>query len=1075
MDESEKAVPTTDSSAEGVSPRQKLARERDRLKLLLDINNAVVSHLDLNELMHVISGSLRRVVPHDVSGIGLYDTEAGELRAHVLEYPDELPAFARGTPIPMKGTTGGEAFSTGKPVFVSKPDPERFHADYAKRTLDAGIRSGGSIPLIAHGRKLGVLGVASMREDAFTEDDIELLCQVANQIAIAVENSLNYEEACKAERDLARRLDELSLLFDVTNSVTSQLDLHALFKAISECLRKVIKCDGLAMTILDREAGRLRVYALNPGAGFVPPLEEGESIPFEGTPGGRAIDSLTTIIVTREELETSTSPFVRRMAGAGVRSGCIAPFVSHGRALGTLGVVSLQENAFTQGDADLMTQIAGQIAIAVENALNFEQARAAEQQAANERRRLELLLEINNRIASTLDLRELFIAISGCLRNLLHHDYADLSFYDAETDRMRVYAIDRSNNIKFGQEDVWASLENTPSGLAIHTRKAVMRERPNLAEFPSESMRRALDDGIKSGCTVPLIARDRVLGVLTVASLREATFSADDVELLTEVGVQVALAVENALNYQAVRIAEQQIARDRDRLKLLLNVNNAVVSHLDLRELMKVISSQLRDTLRYGMVGLSLYEAETNQLRTYAYDVPGDNPHVEEGQLVPLEGSMGGLAFTSGKPVFSNQIEAGRFKSGFNQLIRDAGFKSGGCIPLIAHGRRLGILGVASVEEDVFSENEIGLLSQIANQIALALENALAFREIETLKNKLSEEKLYLEEEINTAYDFEQIIGSSLALKRILKQVETVAPTDSTVLIQGETGTGKELIARAIHNLSGRRERTLVKLNCAAIPMGLLESELFGHEKGAFTGAIAQRIGRFELANRGTLFLDEVGEIPSELQPKLLRVLQEREFERLGSTRTISVDARMIAATNRDLEQMVAEKRFRDDLFYRLNVFPITIPPLRERPEDISLLVRFFANKFARRMKKRIETISTESIAALQHYHWPGNIRELENFVERAVILAQKTELHFPIAEMKPPAKPAPSAPSEPEAAVDRTSLESIEREHIMRVLRETNWVVGGPDGAAARLGLKRTTLQARMKKLGIARHLTAP
>jgi formate hydrogenlyase transcriptional activator len=392
-----------------------------------------------------------------------------------------------------------------------------------------------------------------MREDAFTEDDIELLCQVANQIAIAVENSLNYEEACKAERDLARRLDELSLLFDVTNRVTSQLDLHALFKAISECLRKVIKCDGLAMTILDREAGRLRVYALNPGAGFVPPLEEGESIPFEGTPGGRAMDSLTTIIVTREELETSTSPFVRRMAGAGVRSGCIAPFVSHGRALGTLGVVSLQENAFTQGDADLMTQIAGQIAIAVENALNFEQARAAEQQAANERRRLELLLEINNRIASTLDLRELFIAISGCLRNLLHHDYADLSFYDAETDRMRVYAIDRSNNIKFGQEDVWASLENTPPGLAIHTRNAVMRERPNLEEFPSESMRRALDDGIKSGCTVPLISRDRVLGVLTVASLREATFTADDVELLTEVGVQVALAVENALNYQAVR------------------------------------------------------------------------------------------------------------------------------------------------------------------------------------------------------------------------------------------------------------------------------------------------------------------------------------------------------------------------------------------------------------------------------------------------------------------------------------------------------------------------------------------
>jgi formate hydrogenlyase transcriptional activator len=294
-------------------------------------------------------------------------------------------------------------------------------------------------------------------------------------------------------------------------------------------------------------------------------------------------------------------------------------------------------------------------------------------------------------------------------------------------------------------------------------------------------------------------------------------------------------------------------------------------------------------------------------------------------------------------------------------------------------------------------------------------------------------------------------------------------------LIQGETGTGKELFARAIHSLSERRERTLVKLNCAAIPTGLLESELFGHEKGAFTGAIAQRIGRFELANRGTLFLDEVGEIPLELQPKLLRVIQEQEFERLGSTRTINVDVRLIAATNRDLSRMVAERGFRDDLYYRLNVFPITIPPLRERREDIPLLVRFFASKFARRMKKRIETIPAESVAALQEYDWPGNIRELENFIERSVILTRGAELEISSGEMKLPVKTAPSnAPAVPVAAPENssesTSLESIERDHILRVLNETDWVVGGANGAAARLGLKRTTLQARMKKLGIAR-----
>jgi len=497
-----------------------------------------------------------------------------------------------------------------------------------------------------------------------------------------------------------------------------------------------------------------------------------------------------------------------------------------------------------------------------------------------------------------------------------------------------------------------------------------------------------------------------------------------------------------------------------------------------LRELMRVISCHLRDTLRHDLVGLALYEAESNQLRTYIYDNPNDQPFVEEGKPVPLEGSMAGLAFTTGKPIFQNQI-TNEFQAEVNKQIREAGFKSGGCIPLIAHGKKLGTLGVASFEENVFSDDEVALLCQIANQIALVLENAIAFREIETLKNKLSEEKLYLEEEINTEYDFEQIIGSSPALKRILKQVETVAPTDSTVLIQGETGTGKEMIARAIHSLSARRERTLVKINCAAIPMGLIESEMFGHEKGAFTGAIAQRIGRFELANKGTLFMDEVGEIPQDLQPKLLRVLQEREFERLGSTRTISVDVRLIAATNRNLEQMVAERQYRDDLYYRLNVFPITIPPLRERHEDIPLLIRFFASKFARRMKKRIETIPAPSVAALQQYHWPGNIRELENVIERAVILSSGTDLQIPLNEMKLQARTAIAAGEHGTSKVENTgseagSLEAVEREHILRVLRETDWVVSGPKGAAATLGLKRTTLQARMKKLGITRDTTS-
>jgi formate hydrogenlyase transcriptional activator len=365
-----------------------------------------------------------------------------------------------------------------------------------------------------------------------------------------------------------------------------------------------------------------------------------------------------------------------------------------------------------------------------------------------------------------------------------------------------------------------------------------------------------------------------------------------------------------------------------------------------------------------------------------------------------------------------------------------------------------------SREQD-FTPAESELLSQVAHQIAIAVENALVYQEIAALKERLSKEKLYLEEEIRTEYNFDEIIGESVTLRKVLKQVEVVAPTDSTVLVLGETGTGKELIARALHDRSGRRERTFVKMNCAAIPTGLLESELFGHERGAFTGAIAQKVGRFELADGGTLFLDEVGDISLELQSKLLRVLQEQEFERLGSTRTIKVNVRLVAATNRDLVQMIAGKEFRSDLYYRLNVFPLTVPALRDRREDIPLLVRYFAQKFARRMNKKIDSIPTEGMTTLSRYHWPGNIRELENLIERAVILSQGAELYVPLAELKT----VTNAEAQP-----ITSLEAAERDHIMRALQAAKWIIGGPAGAAVKLGMKRTTLQSKMQKLDISR-----
>jgi formate hydrogenlyase transcriptional activator len=379
-------------------------------------------------------------------------------------------------------------------------------------------------------------------------------------------------------------------------------------------------------------------------------------------------------------------------------------------------------------------------------------------------------------------------------------------------------------------------------------------------------------------------------------------------------------------------------------------------------------------------------------------------------------------------------------------------------VPLISRNRTLGVLAVARREENAFDADEVTFLLQAANQVAIAVDNALAYGEIEDLKDKLAQEKLYLEDEIRGEMDFEGIVGQSSALRHVLNLVETVAPSDSTVLLLGETGTGKELIARAIHDRSRRKNRTFVRLNCAAIPTGLLESELFGHERGAFTGAISQKVGRLELANQGSLFLDEVGDIPIEIQPKLLRALQEREFERLGSTQTKKVDVRLVAATNRDLESMIESREFRSDLYYRLNVFPIRIPPLRERPEDIPLLVRYFAQKYGRRMEKKIESIPAPAMKKLSSWHWPGNIRELENFIERSVILTRGSALQVPISELTNNGRAIPMPGTH----------DANERDEILRILKDTKGRVAGAEGAAARMGLKRTTLISRMKKLGI-------
>jgi formate hydrogenlyase transcriptional activator len=580
--------------------------------------------------------------------------------------------------------------------------------------------------------------------------------------------------------------------------------------------------------------------------------------------------------------------------------------------------------------------------------------------------------------------------------------------------------------------------------------------------------------GLGSGLRVPLTTPHRRLGVFGIHRDTVNPFSEEEISFLGLIGRVVAFALDDGLN---LRGAQHQ----NDQLQLLLNLTNRITSNLELRDLLRAIVANIREVIHADAVTVALPDAASEKFRVFAMDFPHGKGVAKEELLVTPSAAVKRALHTL-KPVVINTWEPNELSSEASDIVAAEGIKTFCNIPLVNRGRALGILSILRTTETPFSPGDVDFLSRASGQIAIAIENALAYREISQLKDKLAQEKLYLEEEIRSEMNFENIIGNSPALKHVLELVETVAPSDSTVLLLGETGTGKELIARAIHDRSRRKDRTFVKLNCAAIPTGLLESELFGHEKGAFTGAIIQKVGRMELADQGTLFLDEVGDIPVEIQPKLLRALQEREFERLGSIHTRRVNIRLVAATNRDLEKMIADREFRSDLYYRLHVFPIRIPPLRDRREDIPQLVSYFVQKFAKQMQKKIEAISPAVMKGLTAWDWPGNIRELENFIERAVILTRSKSLEAPLGElrrMNPVELPPVGKHQMEQVARERTSwrddktsvpdeYERKQRDEIIRALTACKGRVGGADGAAARLGMNRTTFLSRMKKFGI-------
>ena len=663
--------------------------------------------------------------------------------------------------------------------------------------------------------------------------------------------------------------------------------------------------------------------------------------------------------------------------------------------------------------------------------------------------RYEALLRATSAIGTCSDCDAAADMLLKTLLEVVPFDYLQLIAFQSDSKTVGWHLL-YSKGRKHDVPEADVVLEDTPIASVHESQQALVtadwRAEARFAkhgEFLSEL-------GIASTCVLPLTRGERRLGALSFGSTHPHAYPEEEVRFLSLVADQIALAIDAAVNFYLSRQAQ-------DRLKLILDLTNQVVSNLNFQELLRTISASVRQVMRCDAAAIMLPEPDGAHLRVHALDFPDSRGIFTKQVLIPID-SIPGETYKRGKPWVLNRLDPSAMAPEMYAKAAGEGINSFCDMPLISRDRSLGVLALASRAANAFDREATAFLAQVAQQVAIGVENALAYGEIADLKDKLAQEKLYLEEEIRGEMDFEGIVGQSSALRHVLNLVETVAPSDSTVLLLGETGTGKELIARAIHERSRRKDRTFVKLNCAAIPTGLLESELFGHERGAFTGAIAQKVGRLELADQGSLFLDEVGDIPIEIQPKLLRALQEREFERLGSNRTKKVDVRLVAATNRDLEKMMENREFRSDLYYRLNVFPIRIPPLRERPEDIPLLIRYFTQKYGRLMNKKIESIPAAAMRKLSSWHWPGNIRELENFIERSVILTHGAALQAPIAELSNNGRTTPVV----------GTREANERAEIVRILKTTNGRVAGTEGAAALMGLKRTTLIARMKKLGV-------
>jgi formate hydrogenlyase transcriptional activator len=881
---------------------------------------------------------------------------------------------------------------------------------------------------------------------------------------------------------LPQRLYEFSRRYKAllqTAGPTTVLGIPLLLQELSQLLHGIFDFNFISYSLADSSLHVSQLHILDPSGALEKPIE----LSIDHSAAGWVWLKQLPLILSDLNCEERFIKTLKPYRDKGVRSLILLPLSTGKERLGAIGFGSVEPKDYDDHTVHFLEQVSGLVALAVNNLLTRQALAGEEEQlraltalsiqfserSANmlralcdERSALEAVLEINAALAATkLDMKQMFPAVSKSLSRAIAHDTALVNLWSEEESNYLVFAKGSGEGFRFAPAGMVLPAERafTRQVLDRFPKGAVVRRAELEAAAPRfDVVRGALESGIVCWCAVPMRSADRLVGVLYLGSRSEDAFSDKDLDLARQVASALAVFMENALTHDVLQ-------REKEGLQKLIEITRTFAPSLDSKKLLVEIASCTHLVFHHEHAHLALYDKGGEVMRISPIEPGG----ATEGLCVPVATCPSGIAMLKGKVTEFGAAELGRMNSEFAKQLLIAGTGALCCFPLITRNGPVGALCLSKKRENAFARFAIELMEQVAPQMAVALENSRAHAKITSLKERLRKEKKYLEQEIRDALDFEDIIGQSRPLRKVLEQVKTVAPSEATVLILGETGTGKELVARAVHRLSNWASGNFVKVNCAAIPTGLLESELFGHEKGAFTGAISQKIGRLELADKGTLLLDEVGEIPLELQPKLLRALQDHEFERLGGTRTIRVNVRIIAATNRDLSDAVARHQFRSDLYYRLHVFPLHLPPLRERREDIPLLVRYFVAKFAQRMNKHIETIPEEAMQALEHWRWPGNIRELENFLERSVILTDGRVLQIPVSELCSIGGLARSATAKP------GTLEELEREYIQQVLRQTGGVVSGSGGAAAKLGMKRTTLQSKMQRLGIGKEEEGP